>query len=281
MTDDDLRARDALVDGVADAMREQLIEWICPHITQTSFSGQHLTQGVGLGIRSDIGVDLGERVGYYVEFAALLTTLRALSPLMLLRLVDYIAASGDTYADPAYAPDDLIEVLSRNGSKWTARWDGDAWRLQEVVPDGVQVAVESQFDAARGGVLLRRAWGLAYGVDPNGSEAYRMAVKAVEASAIPVIQPNDLSPTMGTVIARVRDQGWTVPFHENRGYEGNSHEALLRLMQTLWQGQHDRHGAGSVTVDEARAALLGAATLVGWFESGAVTRREQVGPTLP
>lgn len=54
------------------------------------------------------------------------------------------------------------------------------------------------------------------------------------------------------------------------------HRAMLvAMISTLWTGHEDRHGGlnpDPVTIDQAKASVYLAATLVAWFSSGVVTR---------
>jgi hypothetical protein len=52
---------------------------------------------------------------------------------------------------------------------------------------------------------------------------------------------------------------------------------VVAMLRTLWFGHRDRHGKPmghtDVTHEEARAAVVLAASLVDWFASGALARR--------
>lgn len=135
--------------------------------------------------------------------------------------------------------------------------------------------MEGDVPAAR---LLSDAWHAMYGRSPNPSEAYRDAVRAVEAAAKPLVTPHDPTATLGKMIAAMRDapQKWTFAI----AAEGVSGVDVMRqLMDVLWKGQHDRHGRHDpegpieVSASEAEAALHAAVTLVHWFRSGAVAPR--------
>ncbi len=116
-----------------------------------------------------------------------------------------------------------------------------------------------------------------HGLEVKDSSAYALAVRAVESAAVAVVMPNKRDATLGNVIGQMKsDADWRLPFREHR--EAPSAEVLLGLLRTLWVGHRDRHGGvdySDVTHEEARAAVVLAATLVEWFTSGAVRRRSR------
>lgn len=137
-----------------------------------------------------------------------------------------------------------------------------------------RVAATADDDAS---LHLQRAWQATYGRDPEPSRAYGEAVRAVEAVACRVVLPNDPKPTLGKVIARLRDRpdDWQLVLSGEHEAEGI---APLRVMlQLLWTAQRSRHAGGPDTRDqllaEAEAAILLAITCVQWFASGFVKRR--------
>ena len=148
--------------------------------------------------------------------------------------------------------------------------------LVERVPSGVQETVEGAIAASgSAGMVLGRAWRDVHGIDAKDSPAYAYAVRAVEIAAIAVVMPRKTDATLGNVLGQMRADGdWRLPFRESD--QAPSAEVLLGLLRTLWFGHRDRHGSADysdVTHDEARAAVTLAATLVDWFASGAVQRR--------
>ena len=113
---------------------------------------------------------------------------------------------------------------------------------------------------------LEGAWGAAYGRLPNAGESYREAIKAVEAAAIPVVEPNNHKATLGTVLRQLATTSgqWatTAPATE---------PLVVEMTKVLWSQQVGRHGAAGSgpppahTPEEAKAAVHLAATLVQWF----------------
>jgi hypothetical protein len=126
-------------------------------------------------------------------------------------------------------------------------------------------------------MLLRRAWSATYGRDPEPSRAYGDAVRAVEAIACPLVLPGDPKPTLGKVIARLREQTdrWNFILPGEREAAGI---APMRLMlELLWTAQRSRHAGGPDTRDQfltETEAAVSLTTLVQWFASGFVQRKE-------
>lgn len=192
----------------------------------------------------------------------------------LLTVADYLVASTRSPNAPAV----LGRLLTQAGSAWTVGERHGRPGLTRRVPEGVQASASAAFDLGNAGVLLRQAWSAIFGLHPNPSEAYRLAIKAVEAAAIPVVSPTNPRATLGTVIKQMEDQGtWSLPF-DREHEQAPSSAVLVALLRMLWAGQHDRHAGAedeplTVSQPAAEAAVVAAVTLVQWFTSGAVARR--------
>ncbi|WP_315525530.1 hypothetical protein [Corynebacterium durum] len=130
--------------------------------------------------------------------------------------------------------------------------------------------------AGRAGKHLTKAWEKLYGIQQNISEAYRLAILAVEDVAIPRISPSNQRVTLGTALRDLETQGdWSLPM--TREHEkAPSKDVLIGMICLLWHGQHDRHGGQmsqeSVSEQEAIAAIGLATTLVHWFDAEIVLR---------
>lgn len=81
------------------------------------------------------------------------------------------------------------------GSVWTvaAATKGKCYLVRRM-PDGVAIAAKAAFQYPNGGKKLATAWEAAFGVNPDPTRAYSLAVKAVEDAAIPAVCPNDTPP---------------------------------------------------------------------------------------
>lgn len=199
-----------------------------------------------------------------------------------LQIADYLLAHVDRGT-----PDDLDAILKRAKSAWTIGSRAGRAALVRRVPLGVQVAADAVMArAGRAGVRLAKAWEELYGMEPNASAAYGLAIKAVEDAAVPVVSPTNTKATLGTVLAQIEQQGdWQLPM-EREHDRAPSREVLIGVLRMLWHGQHDRHGGqpsapGDVSVEEATVAVSLAVTLVNLFNATAVARKPQKASEAP
>lgn len=172
----------------------------------------------------------------------------------------------------------LNGILRSSGSNWTVGDRRGRYGLVERVPSGVVKVVESVMskqDLASS--KLREAWDQAYGVNPSPSHAYQDAVKAVEILSTPLVSPNDRSATLGKDINVLRSGGHKWQFVMAGSQHISSVGHLVSVMQLLWHSHTDRHGQEDyedVSLEEAKAAVLLASTLVGWLSQNALRRVE-------
>ncbi len=192
-----------------------------------------------------------------------------------LRIADFLLALRSN----EHAARNLNMVLEESGSMWRVGERSGSPGLIRRVPESIQMAVDSAILASgHAGARLARAWEAIYGIDPNPSLAYSLAVKAVEDAAIPVVSPNDTTATLGKINSQIRNAGsWSLPLQREDPHAPTS-TTLLHMMKMLWAGQADRHGGHHdpdlvITQEAAEVAVMTAATLVQWFTSGAVERR--------
>jgi hypothetical protein len=194
--------------------------------------------------------------------------LRPHGDIATLRLVDFLISENRASANA------LQEMLVEAGSAWEVGVRVGTGGLIRRVPDGVADAVAAVIQYPDGGRRLAEAWRAAYGISPDPSRAYALAIKAVEDASIPVVCPNNLNATLGNVIGDVDSGTWHLP-HSREDPRAPSHDVLMSMLRMLWKGQHDRHGgmpvvAANMTQEEAETAVMNAVTLVGWFASGKV-----------
>ncbi|WP_244215778.1 hypothetical protein [Kitasatospora purpeofusca] len=174
----------------------------------------------------------------------------------------------------------LETVLTDGGSAFRIADDGRSLerRVDETVRDAVLLAGNSAASAPAGSASehLRDAWQAVYGRTPNPPAAYSLAIKAVEAAAHAVLEPNNAKSTLGTMIRNLRDAPQNFRVAIDGPSEGDP-TPVIGMLQMLWQGQTSRHGGQTPTRPEtkeaAEMAVHLAATLVQWFTAGAVTRR--------
>ena len=283
-TDAEIAHYDALHDGVPDWMATAFWTWIRDSITvfRTFSDGsgrfpmvrealtEEMCQTLKIAlppIRMSKNGDAEGQAQFKLAMEALTNSRKALA------IADYLLAHA------ADAKDDVLsDVLSRSKSAWTVGTRSGRRALTRRVPVGVQVAADTVMGrAGRAGARLGRAWEELYGLEPNPSTAYGLAIKAVEDAAIPVVSPTNTKATLGTVLAQIEQQGdWKLPMVREHD-KAVSTEVLIGMMRLLWHGQHDRHGGppsapGDVSVAEATVAVSFAITLVNVFSSALVAR---------
>ena len=274
LTDSEVEDFEVLVPGVPPWLKEPLVNLVHTFLDEGDlyFYSGHRSLDIQLETRIDLGAS-GDTP--YASKATVLSRLRSLSDMELLRVVDYIVS--ERAGSPTSPPALIVEQILRSArSKWTIGTRSGRVGLVERVAQGVQDSIEGTIrSAGSAGLILARAWAHVHGFQPNDSAGYSDAVRAVEIASISKVQPNNQSATLGSVINQMRAQGdWHLPLREHE--HSPSNELLLNSLRTLWHGHRDRHGGADysdVTHEEARAAVALAATLVEWFDSGAVSQR--------
>jgi hypothetical protein len=166
----------------------------------------------------------------------------------------------------------LERILQIGGSKWRVENDHIEARVDDALREAV-LRARTETKTTSASTHLRDAWTACYGRNPNPTLAYSEAIKAVEAAAAPVISPNDLKATLGTMLGQIRPKSTQWRFAIAPG----SIDPVITAMSTIWDGQTDGHAGNRpttpITQEAAQAAVLLAASVVHWFATGAVTRR--------
>lgn len=211
-TEDQIAAYDALHDGVPTWMEAAFWAWVHAGITV------RLPYPDGSGAVPMLNTELAEQMCQTLRIALpnlrprrvdsstgtgqLSNALRVLQQHWnALQIADYLLAHGRA------KPEGLEELLARNKSAWAVGTRSGLPGLVRRVPLGVQVAADSVMArAGRAGVRLAMAWEELFGLVPNPSEAYRVAIQAVEDAAVPVVSPTNTSATLGTLLAQIEDQ---------------------------------------------------------------------------
>jgi hypothetical protein len=172
----------------------------------------------------------------------------------------------------------LDEILVQGGSIWRTTTE-PYWSLTRRVDETTRALVElvstPKTDAAR---KITSAWHACYRHEPDYDLAYRDAVLAVEAVALPKVIPNNNRGTLGHVVSHLADTRtrWTVGLLD--ADQQQSGESLLAVLRTLWHNQQRHAQADGRIIDvgrrEAEVAVSLAVTLVHWFAEGLVERLE-------
>lgn len=259
-----------LTEGFPVYLREPIYSWLA---ARAGMDSDWARADFFVDFQNAAKTDIGFRSGGYHRWRdTILPQLRQVDDGVFTNLVHYGLSRHRISQGTRTLP--LEDVLSRGGSAWAVISVGDYAALTHRVPDGVREAM--------GGVLtatdvasrkLQEAWTDAYGVNPRPSVAFGHAVVAVETAALSVIRTAVPEPTLSNLfsILEADDPKWTLVFRDSERAPGA--RTLAAMLRTLWRGHESRHGRpdyADATLDEARAAVILAATLVQWFTTGVV-----------
>lgn len=190
-------------------------------------------------------------------------------------------AIGDPYM--SYRFDELFTtlnlILKESGSKWVAVSSGHhTATLEERVDETSREAYTSTVSEATNlsGDFLKKAWSAGFGRNPNPSDAYNNAIKAMEAASWPVVTPQNNSATLGHIIGELRTNPgkWQTALREIEDNLGV--EVIRKSMQVVWEGHSDRHGSGTpqdITQEAAEQSIFTAVTVCAHFNRGFIKLR--------
>lgn len=293
-TDEQVAGYDALHDGVPTWMGTSYWAWLRDAVTirvassSSSSTRRSYVDALDLDLAESMCQTL--RIVFpdlrlpYIDFSRGRTQLDAAVGALRahhapLQIADYLLAHGGHAK-----ADELDDILTRSKSAYKVGVRAGRPGLVRRVPIGVQVVADAVMArAGRARVRLAEAWEALYGLTPNPSEAYRLAIVAIEDAAVPAVSPQNTRATLGTVLKQLEDQAdWELPMLREHP-DAPSRRVAIGMLRMLWHGQHDRHGGqpsapGNVSTDEAQIAVSLAAVLVAWFDAGLIRRRARTTP---
>ncbi|MFJ3395279.1 hypothetical protein [Leifsonia aquatica] len=170
----------------------------------------------------------------------------------------------------------LRYILELGASAWTVSADGAA--LQKRVDEATRRSFEdavSLGDAVS--AELVDAWSAAFGRNPDPSDAWDHAIKAVEELLIPIVLPNKPKANLGGVAGELGGQAshkWRLVTSTSSSQldDGKTIEAMLRV---IWPNP-DRHGGGTErrkpTQQEAERIVHLAIAIVQVCRDGGLTK---------
>ncbi|GAA0545487.1 hypothetical protein GCM10010172_28920 [Paractinoplanes ferrugineus] len=167
----------------------------------------------------------------------------------------------------------LIYTISKDGRRLVRRTDP----ASALALDDACNALDQMPASGSAADFLRSAWTATSALHPDAPRAYSDAIKAVEAAAHSVVEPSNTKATLGTMLGELRKLPYR--FTAGVGQPGTSAgiESVIAMMDVLWKGQTSRHGGQRPTVwetvEQARAAVHLAGTLVTWFATGIIQRQ--------
>ncbi len=137
----------------------------------------------------------------------------------------------------------LKQILEVGGSAWTVREEGTG--LERRVPEASGKAY-SAATAVGDSVTdeLREAWEAAFGRNPDSSDAWDHAIKAVEDLLIPIVVPKVNKANLGTVAGELKNNPtrWDFGLPANVGRTNG--ETLEGMIRHMWPNP-DRHGGAA------------------------------------
>lgn len=167
---------------------------------------------------------------------------------------------------------ELRSLLETGNSMYRVR--GDYAGLEYMVtPELRDTAIKAASRGTPASTHITEAWNNAYGRHHDAVKGYGEAIKAVEAAGKGLISPSSGRATLGTMIKdmNAKPGKWDSVFRDK--VPDHAVDTVKSMMRTLWDGQTSRHGDSTPTVhetlDQARAAVVLALSLVQLFETGA------------
>ena len=166
--------------------------------------------------------------------------------------------------------------VSPDGSRLVERIEPALWDEYEQV---------TQLDD-QASKYMQEAWALAFGREPNLSDAWGRAIKAIETLLKPIVSPKNNKATIGSMTSALRQSPdkWKCKLPDrfyNVNGEINSKrgiEVFVDALATIGY-QPDRHGSDQPQdVDEAtaRSVLFLATTVVGWLRDGILRTTDSI-----
>lgn len=162
----------------------------------------------------------------------------------------------------------LRGLLEMSGSAYTVS-DDDKHLVDVVSEEAEEIKTKATSQADEASEELSTAWIAAYGRSPDPSDAWDHAIKAVEAVLRPIVEPKNSKATLGSMIAVLTNgaSNWRCVFPGKD--DDGSVDNFVAMLRLIWPNT-DRHGGGgrTPTLEEARAVVTLAATIVQWHREG-------------
>lgn len=169
----------------------------------------------------------------------------------------------------------LRQILAHSGSILTVGPD-DKTLVASVDPTMERIATEAIAPGDAASQEVAQAWAKAFGRDPDPSDAWDHAIKAVEDALIPVVVPRQGKANLGHVLGALRGQGQQWRSVYPQADKDHNVQGLVAMLEQIWPNP-DRHGGGGgkrpPTLAEARAVVVIAAAVVQLARSGDLVSR--------
>jgi hypothetical protein len=254
---------DGLRDALTPVLRQALADWVRKYLFNPS------PERHGRVLSAAIALDLTTTVNDLSTLEAAVEKHMSTGDEELLDGVHVtlgVLRQGRTrYRDPVHH--ELEQLLAYGRSVWAATEAGLVRRVDSVTSSAFDHASANPDSAS---VELAEAWDCAHRREPNPSDAWDHAIKAVELILIPIVVPNQDKPQLGHVIGQLTRQGHM--YSLRLGEHGV--EPLVGMLRLIWPNP-DRHGNAEQrrpTPEEARAVVHLAVTIVQWGRAGLLAR---------
>ena len=260
----------SLIDNVPQFMRHGIKEWI-----QQAINGDNrLVTQMALELRID---ELSDNIDNFYPDDAVIACIQRSGPWdmydesLALDVMDWLLGHGCGHAqslEHILKSAGHVLRVSPDGSRLVERIEPTLWNEYEQV---------TQLDD-QASQYMQEAWALAFGRNPNGSDAWGKAIKAIETLLKPIVSPKNNKATIGSMTNELRQSldKWECKLPD-RIYNVNGEtnvkpgiEVFIDALATIGY-QPDRHGSDQPQdVDEAtaRSVLFLATTVVGWLRDG-------------
>ena len=196
-----------------------------------------------------------------------------------LDVIDWLLGHGFGHAQP------LEHILKSAGHVLRVSPDGNRLveRIEPTLWNEYEWATQPDDQASQ---YMQEAWALAFGREPNSSDAWGRVIKAIETLLKPIVSPKNNKATIGSMTSALRQSPdkWECKLPD-REYKANGEtnvkpgiEVFIDALATIGY-QPDRHGSDQPQdVDEAiaRSVLFLATTVVGWLRDGTLRTTDSI-----
>lgn len=263
-------------EAIPPTMRPALMTWMYERLTN---GYARTTAPMINALQTALRIDLGLSEDF-VETAFLVRRIESQGDKFVLRVVDFLLSAFETpngFNAPPGAVTALKWHLDTSMSSVQITSINRVYRLAHRLPDGVEEAMQVSIDAGaqNAGQHLAKAIRQAQSLEPDSSLIMTESIRAVESAAGPVVLPRDKQHRLGKIVQALKDKpGWTLVFDRRDDAVPDHRSVVIGMIETLAFAQRDRHAGAAPTSQQAMAHVMLAATLVGWFATGAVQMNE-------
>lgn len=259
-------------DDIPDGVRTMLNDWV---LDELSAGYSTVSVQTGQRLQSTFRLNLGVTSSQPPTTKDVLGNLYSLGgDRLVLRVVDWFLSSYEPwFSGPPERVLELANNLALSGAAVRVVEKANSYRLSRLVPEGVEQAAEAAAIAASAsaGKHLVGAWNAINAMEPNPKEAFSEGIKAVELAVHEVVTPDAKKVRLSQSVQALKDKkDWALVLATRDDNYPNHQEVVIGMLETLVFAQNGRHGGEPNNLEEARAHVMLASLLVGWFATGAV-----------